>query len=1559
MDQSNMPIKTNEIKWDDDPIKPEQIKWDVINNDDVVWDDEKESNFVGGMMKGSLGLLKRGVGIGIGALNSPLAFVWGSQTEQHEDSDTAIPDNIRNELHPGEDEFFKANPKTTGMVSEAGDDKIILNPYSNLSEEEKQGVVINESSRLHMRKNNIVPDFEVTPEQLESFKGSLYEGNLDAIKQTIVGRVLSKDKSITPTSEQQKFADNLYNKESSYGKRADGTEKGKGYLGELKRPDGRVSTELSIGVDFGGKETEIPTLVPTLDKTEIDYLLNMPDKQGFDKSNPIAQSIFNKATEHAKMRMSKDLNPFAQEGEDSTTSADTDSFQGDIGLPVDDISDKAKSFAKGVKSSTVSGLKSAWKSISKEGEWGTLYGDYYESVTGETIHDSLKKGINADIKKDSPNKYAAKMTFVDTAAPTIEMLANIISDPIIVFGEASRLAQLKVPKHWKGKMDPKVVAEIEKLEKLEGAEKQVLRQKLTEALNNRADYMKWWKGKLDEMDKVGPPLAKPKPQSQMTAPQRAMVGQPKRDFATKKAPEVSPTMVHGKTVPVPEKKVPVRAEQLSQKKSVGVEEFRDELIAEGTQEKLGTKVKAPTKIKTEIQPHEVPQEYVNLLNQAKQAKRPNIAKSLRKEALDKYNILRNEHGYEPFTMWQIERAVEGKAKANLNRVNEFRNSKGLSPFTARATGGAILGVEEDEDGNLQYNLGKGLAGTLLVAGGLKFKGKGAKKLVDTLSKNPAWAKVHSMVGEKKRSFEFAGLLGKIDTKLFSRFGALRKKSPETYKAARTFSSFKDQAKLKFQELVDGLALVKDSEVLITDYITAHRAYSRASRGIPNPKGVTLAESREAIKEIEEAYVASGKNVEDLRNSLNSFQDWTNKYILKEALDSGILSKAGYDDILKNNKWYATFDVLDHLPSDLNKIPSNISGEYFSVSNQKIIQKMVGTEKEIANPIEATIRKFTQAQQTFARNKVASTFIDDPGAKELFRPMATSKKEFAILKNKGLNPVMQGAWDKKSFDTINRFKDGRVERYVVDKDIADAMKQLTPFQAPKAIQAINAVFRASATTLYLPFTISNAMRDMLMAYTTAPVHTAGRPDKFARDWAKGFWEGAKHEFLGSSDLAAEYIKSGGGFGYVGDLRQSKLAKNQLFKKGIIKQSTDIITSPFKLIEKISATIELAPRLGTFERAKMVGMDGKDAALTARQSTIDFNRGGTWTKVVNQFVPFLNARVQGRVTLGNALKNNPKATLAKAAVSVGLPGVGAYAWNRLYYSDLYDDIPEYIRQNYFTVITGTHKDEKGKISPQYLVISKGDLGQMAWNPIEFGLDQMWEKDREGTTKFLVNYLSDLSPVEFAREGKLSASKAASGLMPPVVKGFAEDWANLKFYTGREIVPYYMGKSKPPELQYKENTPESYKWLGKKTGIAPLRIQNFASNILAGYGREGLDPSAMLRGLTGRIVKTRGGEIESKAWTVIKDIEQGYTYNRAMAEEMVKSGERNAALKLIHEWNAGLSKQVREYNKQFSGTQYRDKGGLIKSYRFTPDKIRNLLKNRRNNRSAIEKRLSRQKR
>lgn len=90
-----------------------------------------------------------------------------------------------------------------------------------------------------------------------------------------------------------------------FGARSDGSQKGAGFLGVLKRPDGDVSTELSVGVNIGGKEMDIPTLVPTLTESEIAQVLNL--KPG----EPMPEVVVQKAADFARTRLAAGKPVFA------------------------------------------------------------------------------------------------------------------------------------------------------------------------------------------------------------------------------------------------------------------------------------------------------------------------------------------------------------------------------------------------------------------------------------------------------------------------------------------------------------------------------------------------------------------------------------------------------------------------------------------------------------------------------------------------------------------------------------------------------------------------------------------------------------------------------------------------------------------------------------------------------------------------------------------------------------------------------------------------------------------------------------------------------------------------------------------------------------------------------------------------------------------------------------------------------------------------------------------------------------------------------------------------
>ena len=85
--------------------------------------------------------------------------------------------------------------------------------------------------------------------------------------------------------------------------------KGLGFLGVLGRPDGGVSSELSIGVNINGREMEVPSMVPTLNAAQRKRLLSLRDGER------MPQDIVDAAAAYAKQRVAAGKSPFASDEE--------------------------------------------------------------------------------------------------------------------------------------------------------------------------------------------------------------------------------------------------------------------------------------------------------------------------------------------------------------------------------------------------------------------------------------------------------------------------------------------------------------------------------------------------------------------------------------------------------------------------------------------------------------------------------------------------------------------------------------------------------------------------------------------------------------------------------------------------------------------------------------------------------------------------------------------------------------------------------------------------------------------------------------------------------------------------------------------------------------------------------------------------------------------------------------------------------------------------------------------------------------------------------------------
>jgi len=101
--------------------------------------------------------------------------------------------------------YFRMNPQVAGMAAE--DDAIALNPFSDLTEEQRTAVAQNEAARLYMRGGGGGTAPSVTEAQQAQFSGTPYQGNDEAMRQTIIARLLSQDPSAgSATPDQADYA---------------------------------------------------------------------------------------------------------------------------------------------------------------------------------------------------------------------------------------------------------------------------------------------------------------------------------------------------------------------------------------------------------------------------------------------------------------------------------------------------------------------------------------------------------------------------------------------------------------------------------------------------------------------------------------------------------------------------------------------------------------------------------------------------------------------------------------------------------------------------------------------------------------------------------------------------------------------------------------------------------------------------------------------------------------------------------------------------------------------------------------------------------------------------------------------------------------------------------------------------------------------------------------------------------------------------------------------------------------------------------------------------------
>ena len=635
-----------------------------------------------------------------------------------------------------------------------------------------------------------------------------------------------------------------------------------------------------------------------------------------------------------------------------------------------------------------------------------------------------------------------------------------------------------------------------------------------------------------------------------------------------------------------------------------------------------------------------------------------------------------------------------------------------------------------------------------------------------------------------------------------------------YKAARLYAGVAGKIENKLDVLRDILSPVRGQTKSLELFMTAQRVIEREARGFGNPGKVT---GRMAVDDINKLRLnLSSEKMGQIEETATRIRSEIGDDILNSLQDSGIISREAREAIKANNEFWMPFDILQ-LVSD-NDAAVALGGKALAVNPKEVIASLKGTTKKMREPLEALVSRMYKVTALSERNKVIRKIAN-------MSELGPEMNQFIIKDTKTL-PI--------GFKSIPYFDNGIKKEIGIPTAVADAVTGLNSKTADILTKKLGAPMaaglRMGATGLNLNFILaSNPIRD----FKTAAM-TTGKGLGFIPDYLKGMASA-----LGHGKDFVDYQKFGGmQSGFVSHYNQATKSAQYVKQYGATK-FLKTVGNPIELLKWGGNVLEAGPRIGAYKVALNRGASKSEAAFMGRNATVDFSRSGTTTQLLNMWVPFLNARGQGTLILGKAFKDKPAASVFNGITMSGLPQYLTTKHNIENFPEVYDDIPDYVKESYHFIITGTKKDKSGRTVGTGIKFPKSDIDRIFSNPIEFFLDYMHAKgkslgettkdilsNKEGVTSSLgLKMASDISPVEFEYEGKLALGRTVGGLLPPPIRGVVEWNLGRNLYFQSDNIPRRLQKVKSKKLQFiPGDTPKALIYLGDKLDMSPIAMENF---------------------------------------------------------------------------------------------------------------------------------------
>lgn len=628
---------------------------------------------------------------------------------------------------------------------------------------------------------------------------------------------------------------------------------------------------------------------------------------------------------------------------------------------------------------------------------------------------------------------------------------------------------------------------------------------------------------------------------------------------------------------------------------------------------------------------------------------------------------------------------------------------------------------------------------------------------------------------------------------------------ETYKVLNKVYGHAITKNVTMKDIMDALNKVSKEDVSKTGAENAYDAlgnYLIAMRTEELEKHYHDAYARSAGFDEEGTREIIQNTPESIKKIAQMYWD-INTNIVNILQQQGLISKDLAGKLRKYKHYCPMYRDMSDGITDMDEMIGTIGvfnkgGGYANVSNG--IKRIEGGGKRpVLDPITSLSQMAVSMISKCERNDVAKTFVK-------------LGQDFSGLGDVVVrDPTLKHA-DPTAF-AFTVWQNGEQVVYRTTPEIYDALTnndaQTNRFTI-KMASSIAQTLRTGAT-ISPSFIVRNLLRDTMSATVNSKT---GFYLPFV-DNVRGAW---KLHF--DKEFSAEYHASGASMStYMrADADSSRdLTKELLGHKYdsypvVVKQVRQIISYAWHKYEKFGNLIEDSTRAGEFRRARKQGLSIDQAGQLAREITLDFSRHGKKGQIVNKYVPFFNATIQGTDKFIRTFKDNPMRAILNTVIWIILPSLGLWAIN--HDDDWYKELDENTKYTNWAIPLpgGTH----------LLIPKPQEVGILFGSGIEAVLNQMTGTDPYGMKEWARQYAEAMTP----------------SLYPAVVRPLIEWMTNYSFWTGRNLVPASLQKA-PSEMQFTSYTSELAKslgdtWLAKSIKLSPIAIDNWISGWFGSAGR-----------------------------------------------------------------------------------------------------------------------------